>query len=103
MTIKQAIKELNWTITKSTCCAEVLRNDYSDDTQQLLHGVETEVEALRMAKRALEEKPRWIPCGEQMPSDENKVLCCTQLCFWTAWAMIYRNLIIFMCRTATAQ
>ena len=21
---------------------------------------------------------RWIPCSERMPSDENKVLCCTQ-------------------------
>lgn len=26
-----------------------------------------ELEALRMAKRALESKPRWIPCSERLP------------------------------------
>ena len=25
-----------------------------------------------------EHEPRWIPCAERLPSDENKVLCCTQ-------------------------
>lgn len=37
------------------------------EDEELLHEIECELEALKMAKRALEEKPRWIPCSERLP------------------------------------
>lgn len=49
-----------------------------DDNDEELRDTELTLETLRMAVQALEEKPRWIPCAERLPSDENKVLCCTQ-------------------------
>lgn len=60
------------------------------ETGYRLRDTELELEALRMAKRALEEKPRWIPCMERLPEmreydhcgsvlrESDKVLCCTQ-------------------------
>lgn len=56
MTIKQAIERLNFMIEQCTCCEEVLLDNYSDDAREELHDVEAELETLRMAKRALEEK-----------------------------------------------
>lgn len=78
MTIKQAVEQLRWMIEQCERCEDAVLGDDNEDMQELLHETEVELEALRMAKRALESKPRWIPCSEQMPSDENKVLCCTQ-------------------------
>lgn len=49
-----------------------------DDNDEELRDTELTLETLRMAARALESKPHWIPCAERLPSDENKVLCCTQ-------------------------
>lgn len=68
---EQAIEQLNEIIA---CWEEFLRSPENNDLQ----GTGLELEALRMAVQALEEKPRWIPCAERLPSDENKVLCCTQ-------------------------
>lgn len=78
MTIKQAIERLNWMIEQCTSSEEVLLDDYSEDARAELHDVEVELETLRMAVRALESKPRWIPCAERLPREEDKVLCCTQ-------------------------
>ena len=38
-----------------------------DDSDEELRDTELTLETLRMAKRALEEKPRWIPCTERLP------------------------------------
>lgn len=38
-----------------------------DDSDEELRDTELTLETLRMAVRALEEKPRWIPCGERLP------------------------------------
>ena len=67
MTIKQAIERLNWMIEQCTSSEEVLLDDYSEDARAELHDVEVELETLRMAVQALEEKPRWIPCSERLP------------------------------------
>ena len=71
MTIEQAIQQMQDIIA---CWEEFLRSPENNDLQ----GTGLELEAMRMAVRALESKPRWIPCAERLPSDENKVLCCTQ-------------------------
>lgn len=71
MTIEQAIQQMQDIIA---CWEEFLRSPENNDLQ----GTGLELEAMRMAVQALEEKPRWIPCSERLPSDENKVLCCTQ-------------------------
>lgn len=74
MTIKQAIERLNWMIEQCTSSEEVLLDDYSEDARAELHDVEVELETLRMAVRALESKPRWIPCSERLPEDYEDVL-----------------------------
>lgn len=38
-----------------------------DDNDEELRDTELTLETLRMAARALESKPRWIPCSERMP------------------------------------
>lgn len=43
------------------------------EDEELLHEIECELEALKMAKRALEEKPRWIPCSERLPEMHEEV------------------------------
>ena len=78
MTIKQAIERLNFMIQQHICYEEVVLEDDNEDAQEELHETEVELEALRMAVRALESKPRWIPCAERLPREEDKVLCCTQ-------------------------
>lgn len=67
MTIKQAIERLNFMIQQHICYEEVVLEDDNEDAQEELHEAEVELEALRMAVRALEEKPRWIPCAERLP------------------------------------
>lgn len=67
MTIKQAIERLNFMIQQHICYEEVVLEDDNEDAQEELHETEVELEALRMAVRALEEKPRWIPCNERLP------------------------------------
>lgn len=67
MTIKQAIERLNFMIQQHICYEEVVLEDDNEDAQEELHETEVELEVLRMAVRALEEKPRWIPCSERMP------------------------------------
>ena len=67
MTIKQAIERLNFMIQQHICYEEVVLEDENEDAQEELHETEVELEALRMAVQALEEKPRWIPCSERMP------------------------------------
>lgn len=67
MTIKQAIEQLNFMIQQHICYEEVVLEDDNEDAQEELHETEVELEALRMAVQALEEKPRWIPCAERLP------------------------------------
>lgn len=71
MKIETAIKQMNEIIA---CWEDFLMSTENDDLQ----GTGLELGAMRMAVQALKEKPRWIPCAERLPSDENKVLCCTQ-------------------------
>lgn len=71
MTNEQAIEQLNEIIA---CWEEFLRSPENKDLQ----GTGLELDALRMGVQALEEKPRWIPCSERLPREEDKVLCCTQ-------------------------
>lgn len=56
MTIKQAIERLNFMIRQHICYEEVVLEDDNEDALEELHDVEVELEALRMAVRALEEK-----------------------------------------------
>lgn len=72
MTIKQAIERLNFMIQQHICYEEVVLEDDNEDAQEELHETEVELEALRMAVQALEEKPRWIPCSERMPEMHEK-------------------------------
>lgn len=67
MTIKQAIERLNSMIEQCERYEDAVLDDDNEDMQQLLHEIEVELEALRMAVQALKEKPRWIPCSERMP------------------------------------
>ena len=60
MKIETAIDQLHEIID---CWEEYLMSIENDDLQ----GTGLELEALRMAKRALEEKSRWHPCSERMP------------------------------------
>lgn len=78
MTTKQAIEQLNSMIEQCERYEDAVLDDDNEDMQQLLHETEVELEALRIAVRALESKPRWIPCSERLPREEDKVLCCTQ-------------------------
>lgn len=73
MTIKQAIERLNFMIQQHICYEEVVLEDDNEDAQEELHETEVELEALRMAVRALEEKPRWIPCAERLPEMHEEV------------------------------
>ncbi|MBU5489114.1 DUF551 domain-containing protein [Butyricicoccus intestinisimiae] len=43
------------------------------EDEELLHEIECELEALRMAVQALKEKPRWIPCAERLPEMHEEV------------------------------
>lgn len=56
MTIKQAVEQINLMIKQHICYEEVVLEDDNEDAQELLHETEVELEALRMAVRALEEK-----------------------------------------------
>lgn len=67
MTIKQAIERLNLMIEQCERYENAMLDDDNEDMQELLHETEIELETLRMAVRALESKPRWIPCSERMP------------------------------------
>lgn len=73
MTIKQAIEQLNLMIKQCICYEDAVLDDDNEDMQQLLHETEVEMEALRMAVRALESKPRWIPCAERLPEMHEEV------------------------------
>ena len=67
MKIETAIERLNLMIKQCLCYEEALLDDDNEDMREELHDTEVELETLRMAKRALEEKSRWIPCSERMP------------------------------------
>ena len=43
-----------------------------DDNDEELRDTELTLETLRMAVQALEEKPRWIPCVQQLPEMHEK-------------------------------
>lgn len=68
MTTKQAIERLNWMIEQCERYEDTVLQDDNEDMQELLHDTERDIETLRMAVRALESKPRWIPCSERMPT-----------------------------------
>lgn len=59
MTNEQAIEQLQKLIEFWEFMMHVANDD--------LQGTRLELEALRMAVRALESKPRWIPCSERLP------------------------------------
>lgn len=67
MTIKQAIERLNLMIEQCERYEDAVLQDDNEDMQELLHDTEVDIETLRMTVRALESKPRWIPCSERMP------------------------------------
>ena len=73
MKIETAIERLNFMIQQHICYEEVVLEDDNEDAQEELHETEVELEALRMAVRALEEKPRWIPCAERLPGMHEEV------------------------------
>lgn len=56
MTTKQAIERLNLMIEQCERYEDAVLEDDNEDAQELLHETEVELEALRMAVRALEEK-----------------------------------------------
>lgn len=56
MKIETAIERLNLMIRQHIYYEEVVLEDDNEDAQEELHDVEVELEALRMAVRALEEK-----------------------------------------------
>ena len=68
MTIEQAIQQMQDIIA---CWEEFLRNPENNDLQ----GTGLELEAMRMAVQALEEKPRWIPCSERLPEMHEEEFC----------------------------
>ena len=43
-----------------------------DDNDEELRDTELTLETLRMAVRALESKPRWIPCSDRLPEMHEK-------------------------------
>lgn len=63
---EQAIEQLNEIIA---CWEEFLRSPENKDLQ----GTGLELEAMRMAARALESKPHWIPCVQQLPEMHEEV------------------------------
>lgn len=68
MTIEQAIQQMQDIIA---CWEEFLRSPENNDLQ----GTGLELEAMRMAVQALEEKPRWIPCSERLPEMHEEEFC----------------------------
>lgn len=56
MTIKQAIERLNLMIEQCELYEDTVLQDDNEDMQELLHDTELDIETLRMAVRALEEK-----------------------------------------------
>ena len=68
MTNEQAIQQMQDIIA---CWEEFLRNPENNDLQ----GTGLELEAMRMAVQALEEKPRWIPCSERLPEMHEEEFC----------------------------
>lgn len=68
MTIEQAIQQMQDIIA---CWEEFLRSPENKDLQ----GTGLELEAMRMAVQALEEKPRWIPCAERLPEMHEEEFC----------------------------
>lgn len=68
MTIEQAIQQMQDIIA---CWEEFLRNPENNDLQ----GTGLELEAMRMAVQAMEEKPRWIPCSERLPEMHEEEFC----------------------------
>lgn len=73
MTTKQAIERLNLMIEQCERYEDAVLDDDNEDMQELLHDTELDIETLRMAVRALESKPRWIPCAERLPEMHEEV------------------------------
>ena len=65
-------QQLKLMIKQCLCYEDAVLEDDNEDAQEELHDTEIELEALRMAVRALEEKPRWIPCAERLPEMHEK-------------------------------
>lgn len=73
MTTKQAVERLNLMIEQCERYEDAVLQDDNEDMQELLHETEIDIETLRMAKRALESKPHWIPCSERIPKTHEVV------------------------------
>ena len=65
MKIETAIENLQVMIDCNEKYEALLAGE--DDSDEELRDTELTLETLRMAVRALEEKPRWIPCSERLP------------------------------------
>lgn len=63
MTIKQAIERLNFMIQQHICYEEVVLEDDNEDAQEELHETEVELEALRIAVRALQNRDIPVHAG----------------------------------------
>ena len=73
MKVEEAIERINLMIKRCLCYEDAVLDDDNEDAQEELHETEVEPEALRMAVRALESKPCWIPCSERMPETHEEV------------------------------
>lgn len=68
MKIETAIENLNKLIDEYEAFAAFLAGQDGAVYNDSLHEVEkVDLASLRVAVRALEEKPRWIPCSERLP------------------------------------
>lgn len=73
MTTKQAIERLNLMIEQCERYEDAVLDEDNEDMQEMLHETEVDIETLRMAVRAPESKPRWIPCSERLPEMHEEV------------------------------
>lgn len=63
MTTKQAIEQLNSMIEQCERYEDAVLDDDNEDMQELLHETEVEIEALRMAVRALQNRDIPVHAG----------------------------------------
>ena len=70
MKIEKAIERLQELIDCNEKYEAFLTEE--DDNDEELRDTELTLETLRMAVRALESKPRWIPCSERLPEMHEK-------------------------------
>lgn len=75
MKIETAIENLKSMIDEHEKYEAFLVGEDSSEDDGSLHALEMELEALRMAVRALKDTPRWIPCTERLPGTHEENDC----------------------------